>query len=102
MFSPDGRWVAYVSDESGHIEVYVQSSPLSGEKRQISTNGGSEPSWRKDGTELFYLAADRNLMAVPMKLGGKSRQAFPSRCSRYRTVPAATATPPLAMASAFW
>ena len=68
-FSPDGRWIAYVSDESGRNEIYVQAFPLSGEKHEISSGGGSEPYWRKDGTELFYLAADRNLMAVPVKLG---------------------------------
>ena len=70
VFSPDGRWIAYVSDESGRDEVYVQGFPLSSEKRQISTNGASDPNWRKDGTELFYLAADRNLMAVPVKARG--------------------------------
>jgi Tol biopolymer transport system component len=69
MFSPDGHWVAYMSDESGRNEVYVQAFPLSGEKRQISTGGGSDVSWRGDGAELFYLAADRNLMAVPVKVG---------------------------------
>jgi dipeptidyl aminopeptidase/acylaminoacyl peptidase len=77
MFSPDGRWIAYVSDESGQDEVYVQSFPLSVEKRQISTNRGSEPSWRKDGGELFYLAADRNLMSVPIKLGAKLEAGLP-------------------------
>jgi Tol biopolymer transport system component len=70
VFSPDGRWIAYVSDESGRNEVYVQAFPLSTEKRQISTTGGSDPAWRKDGTELFYLAADRNLMTTPVKAGG--------------------------------
>ncbi len=82
VFSPDGRWVAYVSDESGRNEVYVQAFPLSGAKWQISTGGGAEPDWRKDGTEIFYLAADRNLMAVPIKLGatldaGVPRTLFP-------------------------
>ena len=66
-FSPDGHWVAYVSDESGRNEVYVQAFPLSGAKSPISAGGGSQPAWRKDGTELFYVAADRNLMAVPVK-----------------------------------
>jgi hypothetical protein len=50
--------------------VYVQACPLSTEKRQISTNGGYDPNWRKDGTGLFYLAADRTLMAVAVKPGG--------------------------------
>jgi hypothetical protein len=82
-FSPDGRWVAYVSDESGHREIYLQAFPLSGAKFQISTGGGTEPGWRKDGTELFYLAADRHLMAVPIKLGatieaGAPKSLFPT------------------------
>ncbi len=64
QFSPDGRWVAYTSDESGRAEVYVQSFPISGGKWQISTTGGDQPQWRGDGKELFYIAQDRNLMAV--------------------------------------
>jgi Tol biopolymer transport system component/predicted Ser/Thr protein kinase len=88
-FSPDGRWVAYVSDESGRNEIYVQAFPLSGAKWQISTRGGSEPSWRKDGTELFYLAADRNLMAVPIQLGaafeaGVPKSLFPIAVTQQR------------------
>ena len=67
VFSPDGRWVAYVSDESGRQEVYVQAFPLSNDKHQISTGGGTDPAWRRDGTELFYLAADRRLMAAPVR-----------------------------------
>jgi serine/threonine protein kinase len=69
-FSPDGHWVAYTSNESGRDEVYVQSFPLSGAKFQVSSSGGIEPQWRKDGTELFYIADDRTLMAVPVKLTG--------------------------------
>jgi Tol biopolymer transport system component len=72
VFSPDGRWIAYVSNESGRDEVYVQAFPLTNEKDQISIGGGSEPAWRSDGTELFYVAADRNLMAVPIRVTGKS------------------------------
>ena len=67
VFSPDGHWVAYVSDESGRPEVYVQAFPLTNEKDRISTGGGTDPAWRKDGAELFYLAADRSLMAVPVR-----------------------------------
>ena len=51
-FSPDARWVAYSSDESGNAEIYMQSFPTPGRKRLISTNGGFEPEWRKDGREL--------------------------------------------------
>jgi Tol biopolymer transport system component len=63
-FSPDGRWVAYVSDESGRPEIYVQSFPATGGKWQVSTGGGDQPQWRGDGKELYYVAGDRNLMAV--------------------------------------
>jgi eukaryotic-like serine/threonine-protein kinase len=62
--SPNGRWLAYVSDESGTNEVYVRAFPKSETVRRISANGGSEPRWRGDGKELFYLAADRTLRAV--------------------------------------
>lgn len=66
QFSPDGRWVAYSSDESGRPEVYIQSFPANGSKWQISTNGGDQPQWNRDGKSLYYIAADRNLMAVPI------------------------------------
>jgi Tol biopolymer transport system component len=69
QFSPDGRWVAYVSDESGRAEVYVQSFPVSGGKWQVSTTGGDQPQWRRDGRELFYMAPDKNLMAVTVTPG---------------------------------
>jgi hypothetical protein len=54
--SPDGRWVAYRSDESGIDQVYVQSFPQAGSKWQVSTDGGRQPHWRGDGKELFYLS----------------------------------------------
>ncbi len=63
-FSPDGKWIAYVSNESGKWQVYVQSFPAPGSKWQVSTDGGAQPQWRRDGKELFYLAADRKIMAV--------------------------------------
>ncbi|HET6890176.1 MAG TPA: hypothetical protein VFH31_03670, partial [Pyrinomonadaceae bacterium] len=69
QFSPDGKWIVYTSDESGAPEVYVQTFPASGGKWRVSTGGGSQPSWRRDGKELFYVAADRKLMAVDIKLG---------------------------------
>ena len=68
-FSPDGRWFAYVSNESGRPEVYVQTFPLSGGKWQVSTAGGAQPRWRRDGKELYFIAPDRKLMAVDVKLG---------------------------------
>jgi Tol biopolymer transport system component len=63
-FSPDGRFVAYASNESGRWEVYVRSFSGSGGKWHISSGGGTDPQWRGDGKELFYLDPDRVLMAV--------------------------------------
>ena len=54
--SPDGRWLAYISNETGAYEVYVEAFPATGFRRQISTQGGFEPHWRPDGKELFYRA----------------------------------------------
>ena len=68
-FSPDGRLVAYTSNESGRYEVFVQTFPLSQRKCQVSTNGGYEPRWRADGREIYYLSEDRKLMAVSVGTG---------------------------------
>jgi dipeptidyl aminopeptidase/acylaminoacyl peptidase len=68
--SPDGRWLAYTSSESGASQVMVQPFPNpSGGKWAISTNGGSAPRWRRDGRELFYVDAERRLMSVPVTAG---------------------------------
>jgi serine/threonine protein kinase len=61
-FSPDGRWLAYVSDESGRVEVYVQPYPGPGGKWQISTEGGTEPVWNPNGKELFYRNGDKMMV----------------------------------------
>jgi hypothetical protein len=67
-FSPDGRWVAYRSNETGQSEIYVQSFPPTGGKWQISTNGGTQPSWRADGRELFFVPLPGNgLWAVDVE-----------------------------------
>jgi eukaryotic-like serine/threonine-protein kinase len=63
-FSPDGRLVAYSSDESGRFEVHVQTFPLTDRQWTVSTTGGSEPRWRADGREIYYLSPDQKLMAV--------------------------------------
>jgi Tol biopolymer transport system component/DNA-binding winged helix-turn-helix (wHTH) protein len=93
--SPDGRWVAYTSNESGRAEVYVQAFPPTEGRWQVSTSGGTEPLWRKDGKELYYLSGDR-LMAVDVKtIGGafepglsrslfEVRLEFTRRRSRYQ------------------
>jgi eukaryotic-like serine/threonine-protein kinase len=67
--SPDGRWLVYASDESGAFEVYVRAFPDGQAKRLVSRGGGAEPRWRADGRELFYVSADRRLMAVPTTIG---------------------------------
>ena len=67
--SPDGRWIAYESTESGQAQVMVANFPDFTNKRQISTGGGGQVRWRKDGKELFYLALDGRLMAVDVKAG---------------------------------
>jgi Tol biopolymer transport system component len=72
QFSPDGRWVAYASDESGKFEVYVAPFPGPGGKWQVSVAGGDWPRWRRDGTEIFYLAPDNKLMAAAVNGKGSS------------------------------
>ena len=69
-FSPDGAWIAYVSDETRNGQVYVRSFPDGGTKIQVSTAGGGDPQWRRDGKELFYLAPDSTLMAVDVQRRG--------------------------------
>jgi serine/threonine protein kinase/Tol biopolymer transport system component len=75
QFSPDCRWVAYISNESGRFEVYVQPFPGRGGEWQVSTGGGIEPRWRRDGKELFYIAPDGKLMAVPIQSAGQTLDA---------------------------
>jgi Tol biopolymer transport system component len=71
QFSPDGRWIAYQSNELGRYEIYVTPFPLgAGGKRQISNGGGVAPRWRKDGREIFYNAPDRRLMAAEITVKG--------------------------------
>ncbi|HEY1481253.1 MAG TPA: protein kinase [Candidatus Acidoferrum sp.] len=69
QFSPDGKYVAYATNETGDWEVYVSPFPLASSKWQVSRGGGEEPRWRRDGKELFYVAPDGKLMAASVKLG---------------------------------
>ncbi len=68
QLSPDGRWLAYASNESGRYEVYIRTFPEAGGKWQVSAAGGVQPRWRRDGRELYYVAPDARLMAVPIRL----------------------------------
>ena len=74
VFSPDGRWMAYQSDETGAMEVYVAPFPGRGGKFLISSEGGRLPTWSPDGRQLFYLTLDNKLMAVDVSLGPTSIQ----------------------------
>jgi len=76
--SPDGRWMAYASDESGRYEVYVQSFPTPGSKHQVSLEGGAYPTWSKDGRELQFAAADGvTLMSVDVQSGAEFHSGTP-------------------------
>src|SRR5262249_31242771 len=68
QFSPNGKWIAYQSNESDRFEIYVQPFPSPGGRSLVSTNGGAQPRWRRDGKELFYIGLDDRLMAVPIRL----------------------------------
>jgi hypothetical protein len=68
--SPDGRWIVYTALDTGHDEVYVDSFPMAGNRRQVSVGGGMQPRWRRDGSELFYLAPDQMVMALPVTSKG--------------------------------
>ena len=69
QFSPDEKWLAYQANDSARYEVYVQPFPGPGERIPISTGGGVQVRWRHDGKELFYIAADGDLMAVSFDAG---------------------------------
>jgi eukaryotic-like serine/threonine-protein kinase len=77
QFSPDGKWIAYQSNESGQFEIYLQPFPGPGGKFRISSEGGAQPRWNKNGKEVFYVSLDSKMMAAPMKLSpdGQSLEA---------------------------
>jgi eukaryotic-like serine/threonine-protein kinase len=88
----NGRyWIVYTSNESGQYEIYVESYPRGAPKVRISTNGGMQPRWRRDGKELFYMSPDRELMAVNVAVGpeltfGTPQELFQTRLSVGGTV----------------
>jgi serine/threonine protein kinase/Tol biopolymer transport system component len=69
QFSPDGRWIAYASDESGQLEVYVRSYPMSDRKWPVSTHGGTGPRWNRNGKEIFYRSGNK-IMAAGVTVSG--------------------------------
>jgi len=80
QFSPDTHWVAYVSDESGRPEIWVQRFPVSsseGTKMRISVDGGGQPRWRGDGKELFFMSLDGRLMATDVSIGSALKPRIP-------------------------
>jgi hypothetical protein len=82
--SPDGRWLTYAWDESGQFEIYVQSFPSGGGKRQVSNGEGNNPRWRQDGRELFHYAADGKLMAAPVRSGESFEAGAPGALFEFR------------------
>lgn len=96
--SPDGRAIAFNSDESGRWEVYVATFPGFTEKRQVSSGGGMQPRWRRDAKELYYLSLDGTMMAAPISTSPHPqsdvpRRLFPTRLSPSPSVPQYDVTP---------
>ncbi|MBI4417903.1 MAG: PD40 domain-containing protein, partial [Ignavibacteriales bacterium] len=71
-FSPDGRWVAYTSDETGRSEIYLRPYPGPGTATKVSTTGGDSPVWRRDGREIFYISTDNKMMAAEIRVSGST------------------------------
>jgi Tol biopolymer transport system component len=90
--SPDGRWLAYRSNESKRNELYVVSFPEPSEKWQISTDGGQSPVWSRDGRELFYYSADNKVMAVEIKPGAQFQFGVPKALFEVRVATNASNT----------
>jgi dipeptidyl aminopeptidase/acylaminoacyl peptidase len=87
MFSPDGRWIAYVSDESGRPQVYVRPYPGPGGKVTVSTDGGGEPVWSRDGRELFYRRGI-TMFSVPVETRPTFKAGTPRKLFEVRFNPA--------------
>ena len=85
--SPDGRWLAYESEESGVFEVFVRSFPGAGERRQVSRGGGRQPRWRGDGKELFYVSPDRKIVSVEIRPGSTLEAGVPKALFQTRIRP---------------
>jgi Tol biopolymer transport system component len=78
QFSPDGRWIAYESNETGRFEVYAQAFPMTRGKSQMSVAGGIFPRWSRDGNELYFMAPDGRMMAAPVVVGSDGQSLEPT------------------------
>jgi eukaryotic-like serine/threonine-protein kinase len=78
-FSPDGRWLVFASNQTGDSEIYLMDFPKGAQKRRISTAGGRQPRWRRDGKELFFVAGDGGMMSVELTGSGDLRTAAPKQ-----------------------
>ncbi len=87
-FSPDGRWIAYMSNETGTFEVFVRPFPGPGAKRQVSTAGGRFPAWSRTRPEIFYYTPDEKIMVVPYTVAGDKFLTGKSRLWSEQSLPA--------------
>ena len=85
QFSPDGKWVAYQSNEAGHYEIYLKPFPGPGDRIQVSAGGGQQVRWARNGSELFYIAADQRLTSVRVTSGANGNLVLGAPVSLFRT-----------------
>jgi hypothetical protein len=85
--SPNGKWLAVASNDTGRTEIYVQAFPNAGAKFQVSTNGGDTPTWSRDGKELFFVEGDRRFMSAEVDAGPRFEAAVPRLLFEARTNP---------------
>jgi eukaryotic-like serine/threonine-protein kinase len=78
-FSPDGRWLASASNQTGSMEVYLMDFPAGTQRRRVSTNGGRQPRWRRDSKELFFLADDGSMMSTEISTAGELQTGVPQK-----------------------
>jgi Tol biopolymer transport system component len=85
QFSPDGKWVAYEANDAGHFEIYLQPFPGPGDRIQVSTGGGQQVRWARNGSELFYIAADQRLTSVRVTFGANGKLVLGAPVPLFRT-----------------
>ena len=85
QFSPDGKWVAYQSNDAGHVEIYLQPFPGPGDRIQVSAGGGQQVRWARNGSELFYIAADQRLTSIRVTFGANGKLVLGTPVPLFRT-----------------